>query len=45
MKITGDDVVRGLSGLPGEECHYAKLTVTTLHNTMSIYEENMKRTK
>jgi len=44
-KITADDMLRELGGLPDEECHCAKLNVTTLHKTISRYEENMKRTK
>ena len=38
-KITEDDVLRELGGLPGEECHCAELAVTTLHKTVSEYEE------
>jgi len=42
-KITEDDVLRALGGLPGDECHCAKLAVTTLQKTISKYEENKKR--
>ena len=42
-KITEDDVLRALGGLPGEECHCAILAATTLHKTISKYEENKKR--
>jgi len=42
-KITEDDVLRELGGLPGGECHCAKLAVTTLHKTISKYEEDKKR--
>ena len=42
-KITEDDVLRELSSLPDEECHCAKLNVTTLYKTISRYEENMKK--
>ena len=42
-KITEDDVFRALGGLPGEECHCAILAATTLHKTISKYEENKKR--
>jgi len=42
-KITEDDLLRELGGLPGEECHCAKLAVTTLQKTISKYEENKKR--
>ena len=42
-KITEDDVLSALGSLPDEECHCAKLAVTTLHKTISKYEENKKR--
>ena len=42
-KITEDDVLKALHGLPEEKFHCAKLAVTTLHRTISKYEEN-KRT-
>ena len=42
-KITEDDVLRELGGFPDEECHCAKLAVTTLHKTISKYEEDKKR--
>lgn len=35
IKITEDDVLRELGGLPGEESHCAELVVTTLHKTIS----------
>ena len=44
-KITEDDVLSELGSLPDEECHCATLNVTTLHKTISRYEENMKRAK
>ena len=44
-KITEDDVLGNLGGLSDEECHCAELNVTTLHKTISKYEEDMKRTK
>lgn len=42
-KITEDDLLRKLGSLPGEECHCAKLAVTTLQKTISKYEEDKKR--
>jgi nitrogen fixation NifU-like protein len=41
-KTTEDDLLRKLGGLPGEECHCAKLAVTTLQRTISKYEEDKK---
>jgi NifU-like protein involved in Fe-S cluster formation len=42
-KISEDDLLRELGGLPGEECHCAKLAVTTMQKTIAKYEENKKR--
>ena len=39
-KITENDLLRELGGLPGEECHCAKLAVMTLQKTISKYERD-----
>ena len=44
MKITEDEVLEGLGGVPGEECHCAELAVTTLQKTISKYEESKRKT-
>ena len=44
-KITEDDVLRELEGLPDEECHCAELAVTTLYKTITKYEETKKTQK
>jgi nitrogen fixation NifU-like protein len=38
-KITDDDVLTKLDGLPDEECHCAELVVTTLHQTITHYQK------
>lgn len=42
-KITEEDLLTELGEMPGEECHCAKLAVTTLKMTLSKYEEEKKR--
>ena len=37
-KITEDDVLQELDGLPDSECHCAELAVITLHRTIAKYE-------
>ena len=39
-KITEDDLFRELESLPDEECHCAKLAVTTLQKPISSYEQS-----
>lgn len=41
-EITEEDVLKELDGLPDNECHCAELAVTTLHKTISKYEEKEK---
>jgi len=43
LKITKDDVLKELNGLPNEECHCAKLAVTTLQKTLKKYENKKKK--
>jgi nitrogen fixation NifU-like protein len=38
-KITEEDVLNQLGGIPDKECHCAKLNVITLQKTISKYEE------
>lgn len=40
--ITEDDLLRELGEMPGEECHCAKLAVTTLRMAISKYESEKK---
>ena len=42
-EITEDDVLKKLDSLPDNECHCAELAVTTLHKTISKYEEKEKK--
>ena len=44
-KITKDDVLKELGGLPDEECHCAELTVSTLYRTIAKYEEKRPQQK
>ena len=37
-KITENELLKELGGLPGDECHCAKLVVTTLHKTLAKFE-------
>ena len=41
--ITDTDVLKELNGLPDEECPCAELVVTTLHKTITKYEEMEKK--
>jgi NifU-like protein involved in Fe-S cluster formation len=38
-KLTDDDVLTKLDGLPDEDCHCAELVVMTLHQTIIHYQE------
>jgi len=42
-KITEDEVLKELGGLPDVECHCAELAVTTLHKAISNYKEKEKK--
>jgi NifU-like protein involved in Fe-S cluster formation len=42
-KIAEDDVLAELGGVPDEECHCAKLNISTLQKTISKYEEEKTR--
>lgn len=39
-KITEEDVIKELGGLPGDECHCETLVLTTLSNAIKKYENN-----
>jgi len=42
-RITAEEVIEKLGGLPGDECHCATLVLTTLCNAIKKYENNKKR--
>jgi nitrogen fixation NifU-like protein len=37
-EITEEEILKELSGLPSDECHYAELVVTALRKTIKKYE-------
>jgi len=41
-KITEEEVLKELGGLPGAECHCAELVVTALRKAITKYESNKK---
>jgi len=41
-KITEEEVIDELGGLPGDECHCATLVLTTLCNAIKKYEKDKK---
>ena len=41
-RITEEEVIDELGGLPGDECHCATLVLTTLCNAIKKYENNKK---
>ena len=41
-RITEEEVIDELGGLPGDECHCATLVLTTLCNAINKYENNKK---
>ena len=39
-EITENELLKDLGGLPGDECHCAKLAITTLHKAIARYERH-----
>ena len=42
-RITEEELIEKLGGLPGDECHCATLVLTTLCNAIKKYENNKMR--
>ena len=42
-KITEKEIIKELDGLPDDECHCAKLVLTTLCNAIKTYKNNKER--
>ncbi len=42
-EITENEILKELGGLPGDECHCAKLAVTTLHKTIARFERRKQQ--
>jgi nitrogen fixation NifU-like protein len=42
-EITENEILKELGGIPSDECHCAKLAVTTLHKTIARYERHKQQ--